>query len=826
MTEREDLERRLKELDRERHSIADRLQLLRTKKSIAAPVELIVLCSRPLLGIPTSESIPTTPAQKIELFLKLFRCRESVYPKLWESKAGKKGYSPACNNEWVPGVCGKPPKGKVKCTECSNQAFPPLDAVAVDRHLRGQIPAIGTYAIREDGTCTFLACDFDGKGWQLDVFIYQAVAREMGAEVLVERSRSGDGAHAWIFFSEPVPARMARALGTAILSRCGEVNHRVDLESYDRFFPNQDYLPRGGFGNLIALPLQKLPRDTGNSVFIGIDMQPVTDQWELLSKVHRLSLPEVRRLIDELLPKRSDKPKLDEDVSLSRDQSALESGSSVSDILPSGTTITVSRGAQISIPLDGLPSKLVKKLKRCASFPNPAFYHRQRMRMETYPERRFLFSGELRIDELMLPRGVLEKATEILSSAGASVVIQDERIRGKRLALDFTGTLTPVQEEAIAALKKHDQGILVAPPGVGKTVMACALIAKRKVSTLVLVHRQPIMDQWKASIVRFLGMNPKEIGMLGGTKKKRTGKLDLVMMQTLANSQEMGEIAADYGQIIIDECHHIPATTFEDLMKQFPAKFVLGLTATPFRKDQLEKILFHQCGPVRHEIQSADGGKLGKSVTIRETGFRLPAEVGPKPPYHVIAELVTTDPRRNASIIADVVTALKAERFPLVISDRKGQIESLRAMLIELAKAEDSGLDELRTFRLEGGMSAKERRNILADIGLGREGGKPLVVFATASLIGEGFDMPELDALILATPLSFEGRMVQYAGRLHRLAEGKEDVVIYDYLDSYCAVFIKMYRERIKAYQKMGYTIVEPDHFFGGKAMHQEHLFL
>lgn len=704
MSEREDLERRLKEIERERESIAGRLkQLAETEK---AP-RLQGLNPPANLGTPASAAVPATSAEKVELFLSLFRCRESVFPKLWENKAKeKKGYSPACTNEWVRGVCGKPPNGKVKCSECPNQAFPRLDQAAVESHLKG-LTTIGTYAIREDDTCTFLACDFDGKGWQSDVFIYQAVAHEMGAEVLVERSRSGDGAHAWIFFSEPVPARTARALGTAILSKCGEVNHRVDLESYDRFFPNQDYLPRGGFGNLIALPLQKSPRDAGNSVFIGMDMQPAADQWELLSKARRLSLPEARRLIDEFLPKRSDKLKPDEDVSLSRDQSVLESGSSVTGILPSGTSITVSRGAQISIPLDGLPSKLVKKLKRCASFPNPAFYQRQRMRMETYPERRFLFSGEARVDELMLPRGVLEKATEVLSSAGATVVIQDERIRGKRLALDFTGTLTPVQEEAIAALKKHDQGILVAPPGVGKTVMACALIAKRKVSTLVLVHRQPIMDQWKASLVKFLGMNPKGIGMLGGTKKKRSGKLDLVMMQTLANSQEMEEIVADYGQIIIDECHHIPAATFEDLLKQFPAKFVLGLTATPYRKDRLEKILFHQCGPVRHEIQSADGGKLGKSVVIRETGFRLPAEVGPKPPYHIIAQLVTTDPRRNGSIVTDIVSAIKAERFPLVISDRKEQIETLRAMVVESANTDGSGLETLQTFRLEGGMSAK-----------------------------------------------------------------------------------------------------------------------
>lgn len=818
-----ELELALKELERERESLIERLKLLRASEPTITPTAEE---PKPLLGEPVSLSVPVTPAEKVDLFLKLFRCRESVFPKLWESKAGKKGYSPACNNEWVPGICGKPPKGKVKCSECPNQAFPPLDAASVDRHLRGQVPAVGTYAIRQDDTCTFLACDFDGKGWQSDVFVYQQVAREMGVEVPVERSRSGNGAHAWIFFLEPVPARMARALGTAILLRCGEADHRVDLESYDRFFPNQDYLPRGGFGNLIALPLQKVPRDSGNSVFIGADMKPEPDQWALLARVRRLSLADLRRLIDAYLPKRGEKVDAEEDASLATDRNALESVSAVSGMLPAGTTIQVVRSAQLSIPLEGLPSRLVKMLKRCASFPNPEFYKRQRMRMETYPERRFLFSGELRVAELVLPRGVLEKATGILSSAGANIVVKDVRTRGKRLTLDFSGTLTPVQEEAVSVLKKHDQGILVAPPGVGKTVMACALIARRKVSTLVLVHRQPILEQWKASFVKFLGMNPKEIGVLGGAKKKRTGKIDIVMMQTLANSDEMEEIVADYGQVIIDECHHIPATSFEALMKQFPAKFVLGLTATPYRKDRLEKILFHQCGPIRHEIKSADGGKLGKSVTIRETGFRLPDDIGPKPPYHVIAQLVTTDPRRNIGIVADIVSALKAERFPLVISDRKDQIESLRSMLIESAQAEETGLSSLRTFRLEGGMSAKERRGILTEIGLAREEGVPLAVFATASLIGEGFDMPELDALVLATPLSFEGRMVQYAGRLHRLAEGKEDVVIYDYLDSYCAVFIKMYRERIKAYKKMGYTIMEPSNFFGGKSMKQEHLFL
>lgn len=816
MSEIDDLERRLKELEREREAINERIKRLQVREPAVSYAVPPISESRPLLGIPASINVAETPAQKLDLFLRLFRCRESVFPKLWENKSkGTKGYSPACTNEWVRGICGKPPNGKVKCSECPSQAFPRLDENAAQVHLQGQA-TIGTYAIREDDSCVFLACDFDGAGWKADVFLYQSIAKNLGVDVLVERSRSGNGAHAWMFFAEPVPARHARALGTVILSKCGEIDHRLSLESFDRLFPNQDYLPRGGFGNLIALPLQRAPREVGNSVFIDADLKPHSEQWEILSNVRRLSTMDLRTLLDEFLPKRPTMTSADDDVALLTDAKVFEGESkSREEIrLPDGFSITISRGAQISIPLEGLPSKLVTKLKRTASFPNPEFYKLQRMRMQTFGNPRFIFSGELRPDELILPRGVLDKVLEAFQKAGASVVVQDERFKGKRLKLDFAGTLTVIQEEAVAVMKKHDNGVLVAPPGVGKTVMACTMIAKREVSTLVLVHRQQILDQWKSQLSTFLGVNPKDIGVLRGTKKKRTGRLDLAMIQTLTKSEEIEEIASDYGQVIIDECHHIPASSFEASMKMFPAKYVLGLTATPNRKDHLEKILFQQCGPIRHEIRSADGGLLAKRVTIRETGFRLPEDVGPKPPYHVIAHLITTDAKRNAMIVSDLLAAIKSKRFPLVISDRKDQIE----VLMELA-AKDKDLALTRMRRLDGGMSPKERRETLEQIALARATGISVVVFATASLIGEGFDMPELDALILATPLSFEGRMVQYAGRLHRLAEGKENVIINDYVDSYCAVSLKMYRNRIKAYRKMGYEIEEPGNLFGSRSL-------
>jgi len=336
--------------------------------------------------------------------------------------------------------------------------------------------------------------------------------------------------------------------------------------------------------------------------------------------------------------------------------------------------------------------------------------------------------------------------------------------------------------------------------------MGCALISERKVSTLILVHRQPLLDQWKERLTEFLDMDKKDIGVFGGTRKKRTGRIDIGMLQSITKTEEMDEIANSYSQIIIDECHHIPAASFESVMKQIPARYIVGLTATPRRKDGLEKILYQQCGPIRHEMPSEDEGKLTKTACIRETGFRMPVELGDLPPYHLLIESLVSDERRNALIAADVVTALQASRFPLLISDRKEHMERLER-LIKGQASDNTDLSNLRIIRMDGNLSAKKRRAALEEVERSRKAGEPTLIIATASLIGEGFDLADLDTLILSMPLSFEGRMIQYAGRLHRLSDGKSDVLIYDYLDSANAMLLKMYRNRLKAYRKMGYIV-------------------
>lgn len=454
----------------------------------------------------------------------------------------------------------------------------------------------------------------------------------------------------------------------------------------------------------------------------------------------------------------------------------------------------------ISVPLENLAGRIVAKLRKTASFPNPEFYKLQRMRMQTYPHPRFIFSGTITHSEIILPRGVLDEVVKILTLAGAKVVIRDERIAKRKIKVSFHGELTPEQTQAIKTWKAQDTGILMAPPGAGKTVMACAVIAERKVSTLILVHRAQLMDQWKERISQFLEIPVKEVGTLGGAKKKLTGNIDVGMLQSLAKIEDFSEISQKYSQIIIDECHHIPAVSFEDILKQLPARYVLGLTATPYRKDGLEKILFQQCGPIRHEMKLSDRTNLIKIVHFHETGFKVPEELGQKPPYHLLIQHLVTDLKRNQLIANLAVNAINKKRVPILISDRKDHLDLISNLINAISP-------DIKIIQIDGDLTTKKRKLALVDIETSVKAREQVLLMATASLIGEGFDLPELDTLILASPLSFEGRIVQYAGRLHRSSEGKNDVQIIDFIDSFSAIFMKMYRNRLKAYRKMGYSV-------------------
>ncbi len=772
----------------------------------------------PLTG-PQSVATPLTPDQKIAFFLSLFACRTDVYPRLWENpKTARKGYSPTCRNEWVRGICEKP---RVKCTDCLHQAFPQLDANAIRDHLTGR-HTIGSYSIRADDTCTFLAADFDGSGWRDDLTAYLRAAAKLSLTVAAERSRSGNGGHAWLFFAEPVPAALARRLGTFILAHAAVLHPALRLETYDRFFPNQDTLPSGGFGNLIALPLQKPARDHGNSVFLDNTLAPVPDQWAHLASLPRLTREDLDSALARATPPptpRSTHPSDDPEPApfqLQSDESAL-------DLLPASITrdlhphpVAAFRAAQLVIPLANLPARLTAALKRLATFANPVFHEKQRLRFPTYDTPRFLFVGELHPDRLVLPRGVLADATQLLRRAGGRLHLTDQRPPATPFAATFLGTLTAPQQAAVNAMLAHHEGVLVAPPGAGKTVMACALLARRGVKTLILVHRTSLLEQWRERLAAFLGLAPRDIHRLGGAKRTAQAPVALGMLQTVARSPHPETLLAPYAHVIIDECHHVPAAGFETVLKACPARFILGLTATPRRKDGLQKLLHLQCGPVRHHFASApDTTAHQRLLFVRTCPLDLPP---PDAPIHQLWTALVTSRARNEQIAADIATCHREGRAIAVLSDRREHLTNLQAHTARLL-ADSSVSPEAPTpafdstpaqpsptlHHLDGSTTRRDRAAILADLDRLADTAQGFVLFATASLLGEGFDLPRLDTLFLTTPVSFSGRVVQYAGRLHRAHPGKTDVRIYDYYEPAHRLSAHMHRKRLTTLHALDY---------------------
>ncbi|WP_425411950.1 TOTE conflict system archaeo-eukaryotic primase domain-containing protein [Magnetospirillum moscoviense] len=551
-----------------------------------------------------------SPAIKIALFRSLFRGREDVFPKRWSNpKSGKSGYSPSCANEWVPRLCGKP---KVKCGDCPNRHFLPVTDTIIAQHLRGEGSdgrdfIIGVYPMLADETCWFLAADFDKKSWRDDVAAFLETCRIKDIPAAVERSRSGNGGHVWIFFAEPVPAGLARRLGAHILTETMERAPELGFDSYDRFFPNQDTMPAGGFGNLIALPLQRRPREAGNSVFLDDQFEPHPDQWQYLSGVRRMTLTEVTALTDEasrqgrILGVRLPIDDDDEEPWLAppsrRKPEAPVSG-------PFPETVDMVLGDQVYIDRTALPPALVNRLVRLAAFQNPEFYSAQAMRLPIFDIPRIIGCAELPSHHVALPRGCRDQAEALLTSLGIGIRCRDERYVGQLIDANFTGTLTLEQQAAADALLRHDTGVLAATTAFGKTVVAAHLIAARKTNTLVLVHRRQLLDQWIARLSTFLDLPPESIGQIGGGKRKPTGIVDVAVIQSLARKGEVDDIVGEYGHLIIDECHHLSAVSFEAVARRCKAKYVLGLSATVTRKDGHHPIIFMQCGPVRFRVDA------------------------------------------------------------------------------------------------------------------------------------------------------------------------------------------------------------------------------
>lgn len=797
---------RLAALDAERAQLASELGQLEAAERAArrsagtpAPVEGAVTNASP-------------SGAKIALFRRLFAGRADVFPLRWENRrTGRSGYAPACGNEWVQGLCGKP---KIKCGECPHQAFLPLTDAVVAQHLRGGDArpggyVAGVYPLLPDETCWFLAADFDGEDWADDARALLETCEARGIGAGLERSRSGKGGHVWIFFAEPIPARVARQMGSALITETMERRPEIGFRSYDRLFPNQDTMPAGGFGNLIALPLQGRARENGNSVFVDRDLRPVDDQWAHLASLPRMSADAVIRLVDEaeqagrILGVRMPVEDEHADEPWRMAPSRRSAPRSIAAPIPASIAVTVAD--QVYIDRAELPAALVAQIIRLAAFQNPEFHRAQAMRLPTFGKPRVVSCAELYPRHVALPRGCLEEALALIRSHGASAALDDQRETGAALppGIAFRGALRLPQQRAFEALADHDTGVLAATTAFGKTVVAAALIAHRARSTLVLVHRRELLAQWVERLRTFLDADPARIGTIGGGKHRPSGIIDVALIQSLVRKGEVADIVGTYGHLVVDECHHLSAASFELVARRAKARHVLGLSATVARKDGHHPIIFMQCGPVRHRvdarIQAAERG-LRHRVFDRTTRFALPPSLASaeRPSIAAIYAALAEDRQRNDLIFDDVLKSLETGRLPILLTERKDHLEHLRQRFARFVK---------NLVVLRGGMSAADRR--AAEAIMRASADQERLILATGRYIGEGFDDARLDTLFLTMPIAWKGTLAQYVGRLHREHHGKRDVLVVDYVDQAVPVLERMAVKRRAGYRALGYAIVE-----------------
>ena len=741
------------------------------------------------------ESKDISNEEKVKIFMEVFKGRTDLYAKRWVSnKTGKSGYSPVCKNEFSVYKCDKP---RMKCSECPYRELLPLTDDIILKHLKGEI-TIGIYPLLPGDLCNFLAIDFDKKTYEKDVSAFWSICDELDIPVYVERSRSGNGAHVWIFFEESISARIARKMGNILLTKTME-KASLELDSYDRLFPNQDTMPKGGFGNLIALPFQGNSSKNGNTVFVDKYFEPQKNQLEILANIKRLKSDDVYKFVDKFKEDDFKEPEIEE---IADDD--IPKKDNIKDIVFTNNVECIFDNQIYIKKLKLLPNE-ISYLKRLASFTNPKFYELQKLRMpifyKTTPRIISCFEEDDRF--LILPRGCMEKIKDVCEKSNVKLIIKDKREQGTKVDYKFNGKLSKKQGKAMNDLISHETGVLCATTGFGKTVIGAKIISELKTNTLVIVNRNNLLDQWKERLSYFLDINKKEIGQCGASKEILNGKLDVASFQSLFKKDNLEELVKNYGLVIVDECHHVAAFSFEKVLKAIRSKYVYGLTATPTRKDGWHKIIYMQCGDIRVRVSNKElkqNKEMEHTVIVKKTNYKyIPNDEKDKILISEILNDMCHNVFRNSMIIEDIKKCIAEGRIPIVLTERVEHLKILK-----------EGLDELNIpiVIYKGNMGKKKTKEIHDIIKEADVNNKPRIILATSSSIGEGFDDSRLDTLFLSMPVSWKGRIIQYVGRLHREHEDKEKVVVYDYLDN-MKILEKMYNRRLKGYKIAGYEIIE-----------------
>ncbi len=730
----------------QKDQLYQRLETLEKQKAILE--EEIVIIKKEIEKQSTFSKV-----DKIALFHQLFIGNELAYARHWVSKDGlKNGYAP------VP------------------KTFRGSDYISVNdqviqQHLEGKI-RMGTYAVKNQSMCNFLAIDLDKSSFTADARAIDKICKTMNIIPYFELSKSGNGIHVWFFFLQDVRARDARILGDLIITGAMDLSDGIDMKSYDRLFPNQDYVAPDALGNLIALPLHYGSRSEGKTVFIDIDtMQPFVNQWEVLQSVKKVSPQKLHSLIagyaafdtsSSLMPWEIKKEKL---------------------IVPKSVTMVLHDAIYIEKTV--LSKTLLNLLKRMASFYNPEFFMRQKQRLSTFNTPRIVSTYDLNERYIILPRGLYGKLLDFFKKHQVDIAIEDKRLNIKIPAQKLYLKLRYEQNKALEEILKNDYSLLIAPPGFGKTAVAAAVISRRSVNTLVLVHKTVLLEQWTKRLSEYFEIDIKSIGILGKGKKKLNGRLDVATLQSLKNRAELIE---NYSQIIIDESHHMPAVSFEIPLKRFRGKYVLGLSATPKRKDGMEAIMYLQCGSIVHE--STRKNTLKHTLKTISTSYDTLYDH-----FGMMLSEMMEDEVRNRLIVDEIIR--HSTRKILILSER---IEHLN-ILWHLLQAKG-----IEAVLLHGGLKTKEKRIQF------KKTENASIILSTSSYIGEGIDIGHLDMIVFTMPISYPERIIQYLGRIGR--KGQQCLAI-DFIDSEVPMLKSSFSKRMKGYKKMGYVLSPVHSLFG-----------
>lgn len=706
-------------------------------------------------------------SEHITLFKSRFQGRQDVYAVRWE-KDGKSGYMPAYKVDWSDYNKHKAAGGSFK--DYSKKEYLPFGDDAIINHLSDK-ETIGVYPLLEDNTSHFIAADFDEENWKESILKLHQTCLKFEIPSYIERSRSGNGGHLWIFFEENFPAEQGRKLMFELLREATIISHFEKEPSFDRLFPNQDFHSGKGLGNLIALPLNGKATQNGNSMFLNSEtFEPYNNQFETITGFKKLSKNKSLGLYESFFNHIPQEP-------------------IKSNIIPATSTeIEIQISNQVYLKRFQLNKKLITFLRDNLNFLNSDYLVKKNMGKSTFNIEKYFRLIEETTDGVIIPRGFVANIVNFCKQESISFKVIDNRKKLDSVEFDSEIELLPHQEIALEKIAEKDFGVIVSPPGSGKTIIGLEIIAQKRQPALIVVHRKQLFDQWIERIQSFLKIPKREIGQIGNQKFTIGKEVTVAMIQSLTRSEEISKIANSFGTIIVDECHHIPAKSFREAIVNFNSFYLYGLTATPKRKNNDEKLIYVYIGNIlynaeqKQEIKESD---IKAEINIRETNLFAPFDYKIDK-YETISRILIHDTQRNALIIEDIEKHVNRFKTILVLTERKAHVDILNLYL----------KDKFETITIHGDDSEQSRKSKLEQL----KQGHYKIVISTGQYFGEGVDIDNLECLFITYPFAFEGKLVQYIGRIQR--SGKPPV-IFDYRDAKIDYFNKMFKQRNRYYKKL-----------------------